>query len=1076
MLIYVSPSNAEILTKINQEYTDDLKVIHVDANSEDFFSKITTQSLPLIETGILESSSNSSTGVTWSNYTMITPEQVETPTIAVDTNDTTHLCWSNYDSGANLFHTMIYENGTIETITIESHTFGTAIKCDIVADNFGRIHLAYSWGGNSDQRKTFYRIWEKGIWSDAERVDYGEDEFGTTVPAHSPIIALDPQTIPHIIWSAEVFPHDVDLEAHRLLYQRRLGEASWSNVLDAGYGKPGSYSMIISSDNFVHVGLAMKAGDYAAQHWIYYLYKYANDSTWINVHRLSAVPTGNHLPAVPAPALALINDTLYFYFVSCALSGQEIFEMIRNNGVWISTKVITDNVTYYGGVSLKTVINYAGDINLVWTKNTNYGQQTMYYKTYGSVQDEWSADTMLTTGFDETYAVDLAIDSKDNYHLTWRDNHPVIIDEKALYYKFGIADSDQDGLSNDDEKNIYFTDPYDPDTDDDLMLDGEEIAEGMDPFNPDEDSDLILDGWEFQYGFDPFNATDATVDFDLDNLTNLEEFGVDTNPNLWDTDFDGLSDGDEVQIHFTDPNNPDSDFDELNDGDELIEGTNPLDPDTEDDGMPDGWEVVNSLDPLVNDSYDDADLEGLLNIYEYQNGTDPNDNDTEDDGLTDFEEVVIYTTNPLWNDTDYDNLTDFYEVTIDPLDNTYLTNNTYQTNPLLADSDFDSLWDIFELNVSLTNPLLNDTDLDLMLDGYEFVMGLDPFTDDANADYDNDDLTNYQESLYWSDPFMKDTDLDGLDDFEESIIGTSLIDDDTDDDQLTDYMEVIIYRTNATNPDTDYDFLNDYYEIRVYISDPFNNDTDGDTLLDGHEVHNYTSSPTLIDTDGDGLTDPQEVAYNSEPSIIDTDLDGMDDFWEWTYGFNPRYDDSKDDPDSDQLINIQEYYNFANPLINDTDFDGLSDYDEVFVYFTYANLNDTDTDGLFDYDEVFYYFTSPIDPDCDDDLLSDGEEVLIYHTNPLLADTDGDGFSDFDEINEGTDPLDPRSNPQRKLLIIVSSVTAGTIGILLAYYLTPYLFNIFSSGSEKDWIKLGMDKRDQKHQDLLKTFEPELED
>jgi len=1075
MLVYAAPSNAELFMKYNGEKDEDNEIEVMSKNPFSFSDTFTEQTIDPIETGTFESS-DTPIGITWLNDTIIyNPDQLETPSIAVDSNDITHICWSIHEGGAYFYHAVIYENGTINTFLIESYTYGTAILCEIVADDFGRIHMAYSWGGTSGSRGIYYRLWENGNWTDRKRVDYGKDDLGNNTPTHSPQIAVDIQGIPHIIWSAETSTSGTDLYEHRLFYQRKLGEESWSDVLFAGYGPPKSFRMVISPNGVVHVGLSMKAGEgvFNTYHWVEYRYKNVNDTNWINTHQLLNVRS--QMSNAPKTALALVNNTLHFYFVAGFEPEQVLYEMIRHNGVWISTNIITNNVSYDGHVSLDAVANQAGYINLIWTKN-DASNQILFCKTYSYAEDLWSSDKMVTSGLNNTEDANIAIDSKDNYHLAWSDWYQNDNDEFALYYKFGYADSDMDGLSNDDEKNIYFTDPFDPDTDDDLMLDGPEIAEGMDPFDPDEDSDLILDGWEFQYGFDPWNATDATVDFDLDNLTNLEEFGVDTNPNLWDTDSDGVSDGDEVTLHFTDPNNPDSDFDELIDGDELIEGTDPLDPDSDDDGMPDGYEVVNSLDPLVNDSYDDEDLEGLLNIYEYTNGTDPNDNDTEDDGLTDFEEVVIYRTNPLWNDTDYDNLTDYYEVTFDPLDDTYLTNNTYQTNPLLVDSDFDSLWDIVELNISLTNPLLNDTDLDLMLDGYEFMVGLDPFTDDADADYDTDGLTNYQESLYWSNPFDADSDSDGLTDFEESVLGTDLMDDDTDDDLLTDYMEIVLYGTNATNPDTDYDFLNDFEELRIYITDPHRNDTDGDTLWDGLEVYNYSSSPTRIDTDGDGLLDQQEVAYGSACNEVDTDFDGMDDFWEWTYNFDPNVINSLEDPDFDLLINILEYYNFANPLLNDTDSDHLSDYDEVFVYFTYPNVNDTDADGLYDFDEIKHYNTSAIDPDCDDDSLTDGEEILLYNTDPWNPDTDGDGFSDFDEVKEGTDPLDPRSNPQRRLLTIVFSVGGGALGLLLTYYLGPYVFNLFSSSSEMDWIKLGIDKREKKHRHILHENELELEE
>lgn len=54
-------------------------------------------------------------------------------------------------------------------------------------------------------------------------------------------------------------------------------------------------------------------------------------------------------------------------------------------------------------------------------------------------------------------------------------------------------------------------------------------------------------------------------------------------------------------------------------------GTNPNVADTDADGMPDGWEVNNGLNPLVNDASADSDGDGFTNLYEYQHGTNPND-------------------------------------------------------------------------------------------------------------------------------------------------------------------------------------------------------------------------------------------------------------------------------------------------------------------------------------------------------------------------------------------------------------------------------------------------------------------
>ncbi|MHA1408250.1 MAG: NosD domain-containing protein, partial [Candidatus Heimdallarchaeaceae archaeon] len=87
------------------------------------------------------------------------------------------------------------------------------------------------------------------------------------------------------------------------------------------------------------------------------------------------------------------------------------------------------------------------------------------------------------------------------------------------------------------------------------------------------------------------------------------------------------------------------------------------------------------------------------------------------------------------NDTDNDSLNDSIEVFL------------YGTNPFLADSDADGLSDSQEIELYSTDPLLNDTEGDGMPDGWEIEYGLNPLTDDANEDPDNDNLSNLDE---WS--------------------------------------------------------------------------------------------------------------------------------------------------------------------------------------------------------------------------------------------------------------------------------------------------------------------------------------
>jgi hypothetical protein len=145
------------------------------------------------------------------------------------------------------------------------------------------------------------------------------------------------------------------------------------------------------------------------------------------------------------------------------------------------------------------------------------------------------------------------------------------------------TDSDGDGLSDLEEARHYKTDSQLADTDTDGLADGLEVNEYWTlPLVEDTDGDTFLDGVEVRLGTDPTEshslptqATPGYEDLDGDGIPNEEERALGTDPQRVDTDFDGLTDFQEIRQYLTSPILVDSDGDGAWDGEEVRAGTDP---------------------------------------------------------------------------------------------------------------------------------------------------------------------------------------------------------------------------------------------------------------------------------------------------------------------------------------------------------------------------------------------------------------------------------------------------------------------------------------------------------------------
>ncbi|MBK7107210.1 MAG: OmpA family protein [Ignavibacteriae bacterium] len=203
------------------------------------------------------------------------------------------------------------------------------------------------------------------------------------------------------------------------------------------------------------------------------------------------------------------------------------------------------------------------------------------------------------------------------------------------------------------------------------------------------DSKKNKDGfYSFSFGF-TFVEGGNLSDSDGDGIIMKMEEEIGTNPNKFDTDDDGLSDGEEINLYFTNPLVPDSDKDNL------------------------------------------TDFEEVKYFF-----SDPNSQDSDGDDILDFDEIDKFKTNPNQKDSDKDELSDGYEVF------------KYSTNPTLIDSDSDELNDKEEIFSTKTNPIKFDTDEDGVSDGIEFnILKTNPLVKENHEKYISENKTENKINL-----------------------------------------------------------------------------------------------------------------------------------------------------------------------------------------------------------------------------------------------------------------------------------------------------------------------------------------
>ena len=478
------------------------------------------------------------------------------------------------------------------------------------------------------------------------------------------------------------------------------------------------------------------------------------------------------------------------------------------------------------------------------------------------------------------------------------------------------------------------TDPMDSDTDNDGLIDGIEVFgweilvvnRGVeitlvvsDPGLPDTDSDGLSDYLEYSSLCDSgSNASNPDTDGDgLDDQFEATGGGgtlqwplgggeaYTTSPCAFDTDNDGLEDGEEVIIgkdgFLTHANNSDTDGDGLKDGNEVLyiprpfqEATHPLVNDTDSDGMLDGWEMQVQSE---EDNTNSHSLWVATSSWNIPNCVPTQNNNCAKSpggylwintlgGFVQEKQFEVYEMNLSGFSVPNNPMCDCNgRWALDPSEQSSIA----RLPDAVYDIDNDSLLNGAEAPDKWnTNPVDKDSDGDKLFDGWEVKYS--QYAIESGL-VDNESLSAYG-ARGVLDPSMIDSDLDGIEDGQE--------DPDQDGLNRTGLIKRYCPSYNDSSfsdchidPDTPdgaqfYQNLANYtnYEEMQNNTNPVSNDTDGDKWNDGPEVY-------FQDHDDDGMATGWEYHFDFDPydaadRMFDTDGDGHVNYCEYKWDTNPR--------------------------------------------------------------------------------------------------------------------------------------------------------------------------------------------
>ncbi|MDP5276148.1 VWA domain-containing protein [Chengkuizengella axinellae] len=550
---------------------------------------------------------------------------------------------------------------------------------------------------------------------------------------------------------------------------------------------------------------------------------------------------------------------------------------------------------------------------------------------------------------------------------------------------------------------------------------------------------------------------DADKDFDKDELTNLEEQALGTDPLNADSDGDGLTDESEIRLG-TDPLDADSDGNGIQDNEEIYTSTYLDDSNeikVEIAAQGDISEVMSirdvtdittyqneySISPTIEINIADRPFEtAQISIpvdMEQLGNRDPENIrmayfDTEKMTFIPLEEQGFDQENSLvWGETDH--FTIFTLFYIPNLSSIWQV--PYHAAERSTETAFLDVMFVIDSSGSMDD---NDPDGYRKIAAKNFVDGLIPGSQVGVVVGDRSGVVDFDSDATLIQPLTDDLEavkeaIDEIDSSGGTDIGSGVnlaneeLIENSNDNRVK--VEILLTDGDGSYSST---YNNEAIQNGITIYTVGLGEGINDSLLidiasstGGQYFHASTAEdlPLVYNRIRDIVTDPEDTDEDGIPDIVETKGMRTGLYFDQLIYTDPNNPDT----DGDGLVDgeeIGEAYNttlfdveytyypmYSNPTVNDTDADGLTDYAEIMIHGTSPLSKDTDYDDLDDYLEVNYV---PTVDDVIDVLHKSEKQVSIsstvnpYTSDPRYKDTDHDGYTDYEEyMDERLEPNIP---------------------------------------------------------------------